>query len=108
REGAGVRAVEAAIAAGDKELAAEVTSILAENAWIDTRHDRAMELSVRAVALTEDMPPSPTRARVRAQHARRSYLAGSNEDGEALARSTLAEAEALELDDVASHTLNTI
>jgi class 3 adenylate cyclase/tetratricopeptide (TPR) repeat protein len=106
-EEAGVGAVDAAIAAGDKELAAEVTSILAQNAWIDTRHDRAMELSARAVALVEDMPPSPTRARVRAQDARRLFLAGS-ENGEALARSTLAEAEALELDDVASHTLNTI
>jgi class 3 adenylate cyclase/tetratricopeptide (TPR) repeat protein len=106
-EEAGVRAVDAAIAAGDKELAAEVTSILAQNAWIEARHDRAMELSARAVALVEDMPPSPTRARVRAQHARRSYLAGF-EAGEALARSTLVEAEALELDDVAAHTLNTI
>jgi tetratricopeptide (TPR) repeat protein len=107
-EEAGTRAVEAALDAGDKELAAEVTSILAQNAWIDARHDRAMELSARAVALTEDMPPSPTRARVRAQHARRSWLAGSIEDGEALARSALTEAEALDLDEVASHALNTI
>jgi class 3 adenylate cyclase/tetratricopeptide (TPR) repeat protein len=103
----GRRAVDAALAVDDRTLAAEASTILAQTYWVDGRHDEAMELSAQAAALVEEQPPSPVRARVRAQHARRAFLEGKMEAAD-LAGAALEEADALGIDEVAAHALNTI
>ncbi|MFN2616394.1 MAG: AAA family ATPase, partial [Thermoleophilaceae bacterium] len=102
------RARDAAIEAGDLELASTAASTLAELLWVKLEHDGALAAAGQAVALLADQADSPVKARVRAAHGRMLVLGGETDRGIELAELALRTAEELGLDDVASHALNTL
>ncbi|HXJ67240.1 MAG TPA: adenylate/guanylate cyclase domain-containing protein [Actinomycetota bacterium] len=99
---------DAAIAAGDLQLAAQAASVLASGHWVRGEHDLAMEERARAVSLVEGLPASEVTVRVQSEHGRTLFLGGMVEPGIAVSREALLAAEGLGLDEVASHALNTI
>jgi class 3 adenylate cyclase/tetratricopeptide (TPR) repeat protein len=108
REAALVEARDAAIAAGDREDAAEASAFLSRIAW----HQGARDVSVRhleeAERLISDAPASAAKGRVLANSARQRTLAGDQETGIRLAEEALAIAEELGLPELEANAHATI
>src|SRR5207249_7971945 len=71
-----VEALDALLAAGETDQAAEVETQLAQSLWIRGQHERVNEHYGRAMALLGDGPPTKSRAWVMARLASRAYLMG--------------------------------
>ena len=71
-----VEALDALLAAGETDQAAEVETQLAQSFWIRGQHERVNEHYGRAMALLGDGPPTKSRAWVMARLASRAYLMG--------------------------------
>src|SRR5213078_3048519 len=102
------RVHDLALASGQRELAAEALSLLADQRWTLGEIDLASKHSTEAFALVADAPPSRTKAHTRVGLANRLWISGQEEDGLALARKGLEEAETLGAEDVAANALRGI
>ncbi len=69
-------ALDALLAAGETDQAAEVETQLAQSFWIRGQHERVDEHYGRAMALLGEGPPTKSRAWVLARLASRAYLMG--------------------------------
>ena len=99
----------AALAAnGGLGTAAEAESVLASLSWSDGDRARSDVHMERAMELVAGLPPSRDRAAVIAKRARNLVIAGDPAASLELAREALATAEALGLDEIRAHALNTI
>src|SRR6266516_1768217 len=96
------------LASGQLEVAAEALTIVAQERWVLGEIDSAIQLARDAFALVADLPPSRTKAFVRVALANRLWISGLEDEGLALAREGLAEAEALGAEDVAANALRGI
>jgi tetratricopeptide (TPR) repeat protein len=96
------------LAHDDKERAGETEALISWSYWWLGDGDRAHAHAQRALELVRDLPISVSKVRAYAQVARRATLGGDTDEGNALARETLAMAEALEHDELTSHALNTL
>ena len=99
---------DVALASGQLEVAAEALTIVAQERWVLGEIDSAIQLARDAFALVADLPPSRTKAFVRVALANRLWISGLEDEGLALAREGLAEAEALGAEDVAANALRGI
>jgi class 3 adenylate cyclase/tetratricopeptide (TPR) repeat protein len=106
-EGVLENAIEALVAAGSPDRAAEARAYLSELWWDRGKRDRAFEQIARARELLGD-EDSEARARVLAGLARQQMLADENADAIRTGRDALAIAERLGLDDVRAHLLNIV
>src|SRR5712691_10990195 len=102
------RALEALVAAGDHEGAAEAETLLAELWWHRGQRDRANAHLERARELVADVPPSPGKARVLSQLSRYHALAEENEQAIELGMKAVAMAESLDLPELQAHALNNV
>ncbi|MGN6431559.1 MAG: AAA family ATPase [Gaiellaceae bacterium] len=102
------RAYEKALASGNVELAAEALSLESTALWAQGDTKQANQLAEEAFALVADAPLSRTKAQVTAQLASRVWISGRDEEGLALGREALAEAEQLGAEDVAAHALRVV
>jgi class 3 adenylate cyclase len=93
---------------GQLEAAAEAEIQLGLLFWSHGESVRSDECLARAVALVEDRPISPTKARVFAQQARAAFISGDDRLGLGLAERALPMAEQSGVDEIVSHVLNTI
>jgi class 3 adenylate cyclase/tetratricopeptide (TPR) repeat protein len=98
---------DALLATGNRETAAEVEISVSRVWWHRGRSDEASAHQVHAAELAGSAV-SPATARVIANVARTRAIGGDPEEGLRLAREALAMAEALELDELRTHTLSTI
>ncbi|HUG65777.1 MAG TPA: AAA family ATPase [Gaiellaceae bacterium] len=98
---------DALLAAGDRETAAEAEISVSRVWWHRGRSDEASAHETHAAELAGSAV-SPATARVLANVARTRAIGGDPEEGLRLAREALAMAEALELDELRTHTLSTI
>jgi class 3 adenylate cyclase/tetratricopeptide (TPR) repeat protein len=101
------QARDALLAAGNREAAAEVEVLLFLVWWHRGQHDEASVHLARAEELAGSAP-SPATARVLASVARNRSIGGEPAEGLRLATEALAMAEALGLDELTAHALNTI
>jgi len=101
-------AVYALIEAGDREGAARGEIFLAESGWRAGRRDSAYEHVARAVELLEDLPPSPSKARVLSEVSRYHMLGGRYPEAIQIGEEALVMADQLGLDEVRAHALNNI
>jgi class 3 adenylate cyclase/tetratricopeptide (TPR) repeat protein len=101
-------AAEALVALGDREGAAEAEILLSDTHWRAGRRDETDEHIDRAVALLDDVPSSPAKARVLSEVSRYHMLAERNEEAIRTGREALALATALELDEVRAHALDNL
>ena len=92
----------------DAEEAAEAETIASRIFWSRGERERCDRHIVRAAALVEDRPLSPTKAQVFAQHARTVYIVGDARRGLELAERALPLVEQIGEDELVSHVLNTI
>src|SRR5438034_479447 len=99
---------DVALASGQLEIAAEALTIVAQERWVLGGIGSAIQLARDAFALVADLPPSRTKAFVRVALANRLWISGLEDEGLALAREGLAEAEALGAEDVAANALRGI
>jgi tetratricopeptide (TPR) repeat protein len=97
-----------ALASGERELAAEALSLLGDQHWTLGEIDLANKHTKEAFALVADAPPSRTKAHTRVGLANRLWISGQEEEGLALARKGLEEAERLGAEDVAANALRGI
>ena len=97
REAALVEARDAAIAAGDREDAAEASAFLSRITWHQGARDVSVHHLEEAERLISDAPASPAKGRVLANSARQRTLAGDQETGIRLAEEALTIAEELGL-----------
>jgi len=102
------RAYELALAAGQRELAAEALSLVAHEHWVLGEHDLAIQFAEDAFALVADAEPSRTKAQVRVALSNRLWISGREDEGLELGLEGLAEAEALGAEDVAANALRGI
>ena len=102
------RVHDLALASGQRELAAEALSLLADQRWTLGEIDLASKHSTEAFALVADAPPSRTKAHTRVGLANRLWISGQEEEGLMLARKGLEEAESLGAEDVAANALRGI
>ena len=102
------RVHDLALASGQRELAAEAITLLAQQHWLRGESDPANQLLADALALVADAPPSRTRAHVRVTMASRLWMSGRYEEGLKLCREGLAEAEALGDEEVTADALRGI
>jgi predicted ATPase/class 3 adenylate cyclase len=96
---------DAALAAGQVELAAEADAVLAELWWFRGDPVRSSTHLERARALVEELPTSHAKARVLSQVSRYRALAGAHEEGIRIGEQVLAMAEELELPELQAHAL---
>src|SRR5439155_22797456 len=75
-------ALDALLAAGETDQAAEVETQLAQSFWIQGQYERMDEHFGRAMALLGDGPPTKSRAWVLTRMASRAHLTG--EDAQAI------------------------
>ncbi len=85
------------VAAGDPETAAEASLLLAEAWWFRGQRDHARQYLAGAQELVSERGASPAAARVFAQVARHSMLAGEDEEAIRAARRALALADDFDL-----------
>ena len=97
-----------ALAAGERELAADALSLLGDQHWTLGEIDLASKYTKDAFALVADAPPSRTKAHTRVSLANRLWISGQEEEGLTLARKGLEEAETLGAEDVAANALRGI
>src|SRR5204863_387603 len=102
------RVHDLALASGQRELAAEALSLLADQRWTLGEIDLASKHSTQAFALVADAPPSRTKTHTRVGLANRLWISGQEEEGLMLARKGLEEAESLGAEDVAANALRGI
>jgi class 3 adenylate cyclase len=102
------RVHDLALASGERELAAEALSLLGDQHWTLGEIDLANKHTKEAFALVADAPPSRTKAHTRVGLANRLWISGQEEEGLALARKGLEEAERLGAEDVAANALRGI
>lgn len=107
-EDALTEARDALLARGDRETAAEAESILGQIAFRTGERDRSLAHYERAVALLEDLSPSPSKAAVLATVARSFVVAAQSEEGLRVGRDALSMAVGLGLDELRAKTLATI
>jgi class 3 adenylate cyclase/tetratricopeptide (TPR) repeat protein len=111
-EGAGsdelAEAAEALVAAGDREAAAEVETLLYDLAYREGRRAAAVEHLEQARALVEGAEPSPAKARVAGAWARFQMIAGDSDEAIRFGREELEMAEELGLDELRAHALDMI
>ena len=103
-----LKARDAFLSQDEIEAAAETEDLLSRIFWIRGDRDSSDEHGTRAVALVEDRPLSPSRARVLAQRARMVVLAGDNSGGLEMAGRARPMVEQVGEDELLSHVLNTI
>jgi class 3 adenylate cyclase/tetratricopeptide (TPR) repeat protein len=103
-----VEARDGLLAAGDSAAAAEAEIILAELASYVGEHDRASNHLDRALELIDTEQTSWTKAFVLSHAARLNLLRARLDAAIALGRESLEIAEALDLDEIRVHSLNTI
>jgi class 3 adenylate cyclase/tetratricopeptide (TPR) repeat protein len=102
------KAVEAALAIGDAETAAEAEIERGEQHFVLGDRDAAFSHFDRAAALVADVPPSPSKAFVTSNISRFLMLAGRSEEAIRIGREALAMTEELGLDVLRAHALNNI
>ncbi len=102
------RAVEAALAAGDRETAAEAEIEHGELRWFRGNRDDAFSHFDRAASLVADAPPSPPKAFVTSSVSRFLMLAGRAEEAIRIGGEALVMAEELGLEELRAHALNNI
>jgi tetratricopeptide (TPR) repeat protein len=98
-------AVEALLATGDEEGAAEAELILAELAWFRADRESSATHLLRAHSLIEHAPPSAAKARVLAEKARYAALDGDSQLAVTIGNEAIALAESLGLEAVRARTL---
>ncbi|HEU0247629.1 MAG TPA: AAA family ATPase [Gaiellaceae bacterium] len=103
-----VKAVEAALAAGDRETAAAAEIEHGELRWHRGNRDDAFSHFDHAASLVADSPPSQPKAFVTSSISRFLMLAGRSEEAIRIGNEALAMAEDLGLDDLRAHALNNI
>ena len=103
-----LEASRACQAQGDLEGAAEAETMVSRVFWSRGEREHCDEHVVRARALVEKRPLSPTKGRVFAQHARTVYLAGDYRHGRELAERALPLVEQIGEEDLLAHVLNTV
>jgi class 3 adenylate cyclase/tetratricopeptide (TPR) repeat protein len=101
-------AAEELLDAGDREGAAEAQALLGELHWLKGARDRAFEQLEGAVVLLEDDPPSRAKALALGDLARFRMTADEAEEAIRLGFSAYMMAEELGLEELRSHTLNTL
>jgi len=101
-------AVQALVAADDREGAARAEILLAYLQWVRGLRDLAYQHLARAVELLEGSPPSPTKARVLSEVSRYHMLAGRSADAIKVGGEAQKMAERFGLDEVRAHALNNI
>ncbi|MGH2663345.1 MAG: AAA family ATPase [Actinomycetota bacterium] len=101
-------ALEALLAAGEVELAAETEMMLGDGEWREGRQDPAFEHFDRGRALVEGRAQSASKAWVLSQHSRFLMLAGRNDEAIELGTEALAMADSLGLGETRAHALNNI
>ena len=102
------RVHDLALAAGERQLAADALSLLGDQHWTLGEIDLASKYTKDAFALVADAPPSRTKAHTRVGLANRLWISGQEEEGLTLARKGLEEAETLGAEDVAANALRGI
>ncbi len=101
-------ALEALLAAGDVEGAAEAQTRLGDIAWRGGDQDGGFAGLERASALLATAPPSPTKAYVLSERSRLLMVASRNEEAIRVAREALQMAQALGDVRLEAEALNTI
>ena len=99
---------DALLAAGRRDDAAEAEALVARGHWYRGSWDGARDAYDRAVALLDDGPPTPAKARVLALVAGFRGLEGDHEEAIRVGREALAVADALGLDAARAAPLATI
>ena len=98
----------ALVAVGDHERAAEAEVLLAGTWFRRAQRDRSLEHIARAVSLVEQDLPSPAKARVLSEVARHGMLMSDFEDALRVGREAVGMAEALGLEEIHAHALDTV
>jgi predicted ATPase/class 3 adenylate cyclase len=101
-------AAEALLDLGDREQAAESQAFAAEVLYGQGRHDEALRQLETAAALLEGEPRSRAKTLVLADLARYRMTSDEAESAIAIGTEALRMADALDLDDLRGHILNTI
>jgi class 3 adenylate cyclase/tetratricopeptide (TPR) repeat protein len=101
-------AVDAFIAASDREGAARAEIFIADLIWMRGTRDLAYQHLTRAVELLDHSSPSPTKARVLSEVSRYHMLASRHDEAIRIGEEALAMAEQFGLDEVRAHALNNI
>jgi hypothetical protein len=102
------QALEALLAEGDDENAAEAERSLAEHLWLKGESKSSSKHLENALALVEPLPPSPAKAQAIATAARFHMLAAENEEAIRRGAEALAMAEELGLDETRASALNSM
>jgi class 3 adenylate cyclase/tetratricopeptide (TPR) repeat protein len=102
------RARDTQLEHGDRERAAESSSLLAELWWHRGQRERVQEQLDHSLSLVEGEPVSESKARVLAQVSRYLMLAGDLPEAIRVGREAMAMAEALDLVEVQVHALNNV
>ena len=102
------QAREALLEHGDRERAAECSSLLAELWWHRGVRERVQEHLDQSLSLVEGERVSASKARVLANVSRYLMLAGESDEAIRIGRETLEMAEELGLEEVRIHVLNNI
>jgi class 3 adenylate cyclase/tetratricopeptide (TPR) repeat protein len=111
REAGEVELAEAArglVELGDRELAAQAEILLGDSRWRAGQRDAAYAHLERAVELVEDVPSSPTKARVLSEVSRYHMLGDRAEEATRIGREALDMATELGLVEVQAHALANI
>jgi class 3 adenylate cyclase/tetratricopeptide (TPR) repeat protein len=101
-------ALQALLAAGDRENAAEAEALIGAFFWRNLQRDQAFEHLDRAAELVADAPASPSKASVLAGQARLLMLAEETDRALPVAREALAMADALGLDSLRAEVLSSL
>jgi tetratricopeptide (TPR) repeat protein len=101
-------AVDALVAAGDPETAAEAETLLTTLWWESGKRELWLPHLARAAELVSDAPITPSKAQVVATRARHLYLAGDFRAALPVANEALAMAASVGREDLRAHALNTI
>ena len=99
---------EALLTVDDSESAAEADALLAELWWHRGDRDRSVDHLDRSWKLVESLPPSPQKAHVLSQVSRYRAIAERNAEAIRVGKQALVMAEALGLEDVRAHALDSI
>jgi class 3 adenylate cyclase/tetratricopeptide (TPR) repeat protein len=101
-------AVDAALAVGLPEIAAEAEGLAAEAAWYRARRDALTKHLEHALELVEPLPDSQQKAWILSQAARYTMLAGDHVEAIDYGRRALDLATKLDLPEVRVHALNNV
>ena len=102
------RTRDAFLAQGSTAQAADAEALVSWMHWWRGEGEAAMAAADHALELARDLPPSVAKTRATAQAARREAIGGDTSRGIALGWEALAQAEALEHDELISAALNSL